>query len=208
MNVRFATPDDARAIREIYAPVVRETAISFAETPPSVDDLRAKTADDRYPWLVCETPTDDDCESERGEAEDRRVVGLAKARPHKYRAAYRWAVDVYAYVREDCRGEGVGSGLYEALAATLTVQGYYTAVAVIALPNPASVALHESMGFERVGTFEAVGYKREAWRDVGWWQRSLVERPAEPDEPRPVSAVADDERVAAALERGATGVGR
>jgi len=206
MRLRFAAPDDAEAIRDIYAPVVRETAISFAETPPSVEDLREQIASDRYPWLVCETPRDDGT----GRSERRRdggdVVGFAKAGPHKERAAYRWAVDVSAYVREEWRGRGVGSGLYEALLETLAAQRFYVAVAVVALPNPASVALHESAGFERVGAFEAVGYKRGAWRDVGWWQLSLADRPAEPDEPRPVSAVADDERVVTALERGAATV--
>ncbi|WP_135806507.1 GNAT family N-acetyltransferase [Halorussus marinus] len=200
MRLRFATPDDAAAVRAIYAPVVRETAISFAETPPSVADLRAQIADGQYPWLVCE--------AEEGDAEPNAVVGFAKAGPHKDRAAYRWAVDVSAYVREGWRGRGVGTGLYEALLETLAAQRFHLAVAVIALPNPASVGLHESKGFERVGTFEAVGYKRGEWRDVGWWQLSLADRPADPDEPRPVSAVCDVDRVGAALDRGAASVDR
>jgi len=208
MRVRFAAPDDAGAIRDIYAPVVRETAISFAETPPNVEDLRAKIADERYPWLVCETSEDGSAENPERTADGGEVVGFAKAGPHNDRAAYRWAVDVSGYVREGWRGRGVGSGLYEALLETLAAQNFYVAVAVIALPNAASVGLHESLGFERIGTFEAIGYKRGAWRDVGWWQLSLADRPADPDEPRPVPAVADDERVVTALERGAAAVER
>lgn len=193
MRIRFADPDDAPAVRDIYAPVVRDTAISFEETPPSVTDLREGIEGERYPWLV-------------GEDTGGAVVGFAKASAHKGRGAYRWAVDVSAYVREDHRGRGVGTGLYEALLELLAAQGFRVAVAVIALPNPASVGLHESMGFERVGTFDRVGYKHGEWRDVGWWQLSLGERSADPDPPRSANAVADSERVAAAFERGAAAV--
>jgi len=196
-SVRFARSEDAPALRDIYAPIVRETAISFAETPPSVAGLRADVVDDRYPWLVCTA----------GDAAP-RVVGFAKASAHKERGAYRWAVDVSAYVRAGWRGRGVGSALYEALLETLTAQGFRIAVAVIALPNPASVALHESAGFEPVGTFPAVGFKNGAWHDVGWWQRSLGDRPNHPTPPVPVARVEGDDRVVSALGRAAERVGR
>ncbi|WP_162224618.1 GNAT family N-acetyltransferase [Halorussus amylolyticus] len=196
-EIRLATPDDAGAIRDIYAPVVRETAISFQETPPSVAEFREQIADDRYPWLVYEREGRNES---RGGTES-EVLGFAKAGPHKSRAAYRWAVDVSAYVRADSRSSGVGTRLYDALLPVLSAQGFYTAIAVIALPNSASVGLHESMGFQSVGTFESVGFKNGDWRDVGWWQRSLGERPPDPDSPKAVEGV-DSERIAAAMEGG------
>lgn len=192
-RIRLARSTDAGAIRSIYAPVVRETAISFEETPPSADDFREEIGDDRYPWLVCETDT---------------VVGFAKATSHNEREAYRWAVDVSAYVREGHRTHGVGTGLYETLLDVLAAQGFSIAVAVISLPNPASVGLHESIGFEQVGTFERIGYKHGGWRDVGWWQRSLAERSTDPDPPRPIDSVIGSERFATALEHGATALDR
>jgi L-amino acid N-acyltransferase YncA len=169
--------DDADAIRSIYAPIVRETAISFEEDPPTTTEMQRRIEDtsDRYPWLVCESAGD--------------VLGFVKAGPHKSRAAYRWAVDVSVYVHKDARHCGVGRGLYESLLEILTVQGYCTAIAVIALPNPVSVGLHESLGFERVGILHDVGYKHGAWYDVGWWQRPLGERPGEPTPIRQVSKI-------------------
>lgn len=176
-TVRRATGDDAEAIRSIYAPIVRETAISFEEGPLPTNEIhrRIEDSDDRYLWLVCEYA---------GE-----VRGFAKAGPHKSREGYRWTVEVSVYVHEDNRHCGVGRGLYESLLEILTVQGYCIAVAAIALPNPASVGLHESLGFERVGVFREVGYKHGEWHDVGLWQRSLGTRPSEPDPPKALSEI-------------------
>jgi len=78
-------------------------------------------------------------------------------------------------VRDDVRRQGVGKRLYAALFGALVDLGYFRAFAGIALPNPASVALHESAGFEPLGVYERVGFKHGAWRDVGWWQRTLQE---------------------------------
>jgi L-amino acid N-acyltransferase YncA len=115
-----------------------------------------------------------------------QVNGYAYAGKHRERAAYRWSVDVTAYVRSDARGQGVGRRLYRALRHELVALGYFQAFAGIALPNAASVGLHESVGFTPVGVFRQVGFKRGAWHDVGWWQWSLrqvtrvVPNPAEP----------------------------
>jgi len=172
MRIRIATPDDAQAIAAIYAPVVRDTAISFEFDPPSDAEMRSRIAStlERFPWLVSE----DDAG---------RVSGYAYASKHRERAAYQWSVDVTAYVRADCRGQGIGARLYRALFDELVELGYFQAFAGITLPNAASVALHESMGFHAFGVYRNAGYKLGQWHDVGWWQRALRE-PGEPTPPR------------------------
>lgn len=171
MTIRIATPADAEAITAIYAPIVANTSISFELAPPSVDEMRGrieKTLQD-LPWLVSE-----DAQG--------AVNGYVYASKHRERPAYQWSVDVTAYVREDARGQGVGKRLYQALFAELTTLGYFQAFAGIALPNGASVALHESVGFQPIGIYRKVGFKLGAWHDVGWWQKEL-RSPMEPTSP-------------------------
>jgi L-amino acid N-acyltransferase YncA len=162
MTIRIASPDDAPEIMVIYAPVVASTAISFELEPPSGDEMRRRIANtlERFPWLVSEDSAG-------------RIDGYVYASQHRERAAYQWAVDVTAYVRADARRQGVGRRLYDALCARLGQLGYFQAFAGIALPNPASVALHESVGFTYLGTYRNVGYKLGSWHDVGWWQKEL-----------------------------------
>jgi len=171
LRVRVATTDDAEAIAAIYAPVVANTTISFEFVPPTVDEMRARIGAtlQSLPWLV----SLDDVG---------RVDGYVYAGRHRERAAYQWAVDVSAYVREDARRSGVGRRLYGVLFEELRRLGYCQAFAGIALPNAASVALHEAMGFEKLGVYRNVGFKFERWHDVGWWQKQiqLPERPAAP----------------------------
>jgi L-amino acid N-acyltransferase YncA len=112
------------------------------------------------------------------------VLGYAYASPHRERAAYRWSVDVAVYIAEQARRRGVGRQLYSTLFAMLVELGYYNAFAGVTLPNPASVGLHESMGFTPVGVYRNVGYKLGAWHDVGWWRRPLQPPAADPAEPR------------------------
>jgi phosphinothricin acetyltransferase len=172
MNIRVATPADAEAITAIYGPVVENTSISFELSPPGVDEMRSrivKTLPD-LPWLVSE--------DSQG-----LVNGYVYASKHRERPAYQWSVDVTAYVREDARGAGVGKRLYQVLFAELARLGYFQAFAGIALPNAASVGLHEAVGFVHIGIYRKVGFKLGAWHDVGWWQREL-QAPAEPSPPR------------------------
>lgn len=169
--IRAATPADAAAIAAIYAPYVTDGYASFEATPPPADDFaRRLTARPRLPWLVKE--------------DDGSIVGFAYASPHRSRAAYRWAVDCSVYLGVEAVGRGIGRALYERLIAEIRVLGYVTAYAGIALPNPASVRLHEAVGFTPVGVYRNVGYKRGEWRDVGWWALALCAPPAQPDEPR------------------------
>jgi len=100
------------------------------------------------------------------------VAGYAYGSPHRARAAYASSCDVAVYVDPACIRQGVGRKLYTALTVRLREQ-YHAAFAGIALPNEASVGLHEAMGFTPVGIYREVGWKMGAWRDVGWWQRLL-----------------------------------
>jgi L-amino acid N-acyltransferase YncA len=175
--VRAAVPEDAGAISAIYAPVVMATAISFEETPPAPAEIsRRMLASPRLPWLVAEAGRD------AGRAG--RIAGYAYASAHRARAAYRWSADSSVYLDPEFRSRGLGRLLYEHLIDEVRALGYLSLFAGIALPNPASVGLHEALGFQPVGVFRNVGYKHGAWRDVGWWQRPLRDPPPAPDEPR------------------------
>lgn len=178
MVIRLARGDDAPAIAAIYAPYVSETPISFETVPPSADEMAGRLAKTlaRFPWLVAEA--------------EGAVVGYAYASQHRERAAYQWAADVSVYLRKERQRRGIGRALYTALFAILRAQGYVNTYAGIALPNPASVALHEAMGMTPVGVYRHVGYKAGAWRDVGWWQGALREPPSDPSPPRALRDVA------------------
>ncbi|MDZ3830920.1 MAG: arsinothricin resistance N-acetyltransferase ArsN1 family B [Sphingopyxis sp.] len=152
---------DAEAIQAIYAPFVRDTAVSFEEIPPSVGEIASRideTARD-YPYFVAE--------------EAGALLGYAYAGPHRSRAAYRHSVDVTVYVGGNAQRRGVGRALYQCLLPAAADRGYHAAFAGIALPNDASVALHEAFGFTAIGVYREVGRKLGAWHDVGWWQRRL-----------------------------------
>jgi phosphinothricin acetyltransferase len=196
----LADEKDAGAIRRIYAPIVEGTAISFETVPPTEEEVTTRIAStlERYPWLVCEADEVGDGESEDG----RDVVGYAYAGAHRDRGAYRWSVDVSVYVDPDRRCRGIARGLYTSLFALLELQGFVTAYAGIALPNPASVALHESVGFEPVGTYRSVGYKNGEWHDVRWYGRTLRERPDEPEPPTRLPSARESPGWERALESG------
>jgi L-amino acid N-acyltransferase YncA len=174
LTLRLATVDDAAAIAAIYAPYVRETAISFEGVPPTVEETRARIEAvlARRAWLVA-------C---AGDA----VVGYTYASEHRSRAAYRWSVDVAVYVAPGAHRKGTGGRLYRALFALLAEAGYVNAYAGIALPNAASVALHEKLGFTPVGVYRGAGFKNGAWCDVGWWGRDLSARASDPAPPQAV----------------------
>jgi L-amino acid N-acyltransferase YncA len=118
------------------------------------------------------------------------------------RAAYQWSVDVSVYIHAQVRRSGVGRGLYRSLFALLVLQGFYQAYAGITLPNPASVGLHESLGFQPVGVYRAVGYKLGAWHDVGWWQLTLQARVPAPEPPLKTSVVCESAAWRTALATG------
>lgn len=170
LMIRPAVVADAAGIQRIYAPIVSTTAISFEETPPSVDEIAQRIAMTlkTYPYLVAE---------DGGE-----IKGYAYANLHRARAAYRWAVDVTVYIAESARRQGVGRKLYETLLALLDKQRFRAAYAGIAQPNESSVGLHESLGFVHIGTYPEVGFKLGKWHDVGYWRLGLCKAtpPLEP----------------------------
>ncbi len=175
MLIRDADPArDAAACAAVYAPFVRNTAVSLEEDAPDAAELarRMETIGATHPWLV----------AERGD----ELAGFAYGSPHRLRASYRWAADVSVYVDPAHHRRGIGRALYGALFDLLRAQGLRVACAGITVPNPASVGLHESLGFELVGIYRRIGYKHGAWRDVGWWQLPLDPRAADPPpEPGP-----------------------
>jgi L-amino acid N-acyltransferase YncA len=172
MRIRAATSDDAAALAAIYAPYVTRSAVSFETEAPDAAAMRERieAGGDVYPWLVAL-------------GGDEEVLGYAYAAPFRTRRAYRFAVETTVYLREEAHSRGIGRALYEPLLAGLEAQGFTQAIAAIALPNPASVRLHERLGFTMAGTYRQVGWKLGAWWDVGLWQRPLAvaaDPPAEP----------------------------
>ncbi len=161
LTIRPARAEDAAACAAIYHPHVTESWVSFELEPPDAAEMAARIA--RYgashAWLV----------AERGG----KIMGYAYASPHRERAAYSSSCDVAIYVDGGCARSGVGRALYRQLLAMLKAQGLHAAFAGIALPNPASIALHEACGFTPLGVYREVGWKLGGWRDVGWWQRLL-----------------------------------
>jgi L-amino acid N-acyltransferase YncA len=188
--IRLATPADAAQLAAIYAPIVRDTIISFEFVPPDEAELHQRVQQTlaQLPWLVAER--------------DDAILGYAYASSHRTRAAYQWSVDVSVYVGATMRGQGIGRALYTALFQILRLQGFYNAYAGVTLPNAASVGLHEALGFRPVGVYRNVGYKMGAWHDVGWWQLALQPHQPAPEPPRPLAEVQQHELWAAALASG------
>jgi phosphinothricin acetyltransferase len=152
--IRIATDDDAASVADIYRPSVDGSPSTFEFEAPDASEVGGE------------------------------VVGYAYGTKHRVRIGYQWSVETSVYVLERCRRRGVGQGLYTALVGILTAQGFFNAYAGITLPNPASVALHESVGFQPVGVYRNVGHKLGRWHDVGWWFLTL--RPHVPSPPPPV----------------------
>ena len=165
--IRLARPTDAPAIQAIYAPVVRDTAISFEYEVPSVREMQRRIEEVLAvrPWLVFES--------------DGGVLGYAYARPYRERAAYAWGVEAGIYVDTAAQQRGIGRRLYGTLFDVLRALGYCQVWASATVPNESSERLHACMGFELVGRFPAAGYKFGRWHDSVFWRLPLRELPAE-----------------------------
>jgi L-amino acid N-acyltransferase YncA len=159
--IRAATPEDAAACASIYAPFVTDNWVSFELSPPDATEMARRIGDHgtSHAWLV----------AEHGSV----IAGYAYGSPHRTREAYQTSCDVAVYVEPRFARQEVGRRLYDGLFPCLKQRGNHAAFAGIALPNPASIALHEAMGFTPIGTYREVGWKMGQWRDVGWWQRLL-----------------------------------
>lgn len=166
-TIRSGATADAPALLAIYAPFVVATAVSFEAITPTVEEFAARIAKcvTNWEWLVAERAG--------------QCIGYAYASSHRERPAYRWSVEVSAYVHPSHHRQGVGRALYLRLFEDLARKGFCNAYAGIALPNEGSIALHQSVGFEPIGVFKAVGRKFGEWHDVEWFQRALRESPPE-----------------------------
>ena len=174
MLIRPADPAaDAAACVAIYAPFVEGSAVSFEHVAPDTPEFTARIERllATHAFLVAHD-------------DDGRIAGFAYGGPHRERAAYRWATEVSVYLDAAHRGQGLGTRLYAELLRSLVGRGYRVALAGITLPNDASVALHESCGFERIGVYPRIGWKAGAWRDVVWLAKQLApdaqDPPADP----------------------------
>ncbi|MES2262523.1 MAG: arsinothricin resistance N-acetyltransferase ArsN1 family B [Pseudomonadota bacterium] len=157
--IRSVTPQDAAALCAIYNHYVVTTTISFEEAMVSTEDMVARIGASRFPWLVLE--------------EEGRLLAYAYAAAWRVRPAYRYAVESSVYVAHGATGRGLGQRVYAALLASLRALDLHTVIGGIALPNDASVRLHEGLGFRKVAHFEEVGYKHGRRIDVGYWQLHL-----------------------------------
>ncbi len=162
MHIRDAQGEDAAAIAAIYNHYVEHTAITFEEDAVSDATMAERIEDVQgggLPWLVIE--------------QDGVLVGYAYATKWRVRHAYRFSVESTVYLEAGAAGNGWGAALYQVLLERLAGKGYHLVIGGIALPNAASVALHEKLGFEKVAQFREVGFKFDRWIDVGYWQKKL-----------------------------------
>lgn len=160
--VRDITDADCPAIARIYNHYVANTIVTFEEQPVPPEEMAVRVREVRdagLPWLVAEL--------------DGEVAGYACASRWKGRCAYRFSAEITVYIHPDHSGKGLGSMLYGELFPILRSNGTHVVIGGIALPNEASVALHEKFGMEKVGHFREVGYKLGRWVDVGYWQRTI-----------------------------------
>jgi L-amino acid N-acyltransferase YncA len=159
--IRTATTEDAAQVCAIYNHYVAHTHVTFEEQPVAADTMaqRIRGILPRLPWLVW--------------AESGEVLGYSYAGTWKERSAYRYSVESTIYLRPDATGRRIGSRLYEALIAELRARRIHAVIGGISLPNAASVALHEKLGFEGIGEFREVGWKFGRWIGVGYWQLLL-----------------------------------
>jgi L-amino acid N-acyltransferase YncA len=172
--IRLATEENAAGIAAIYRPYVEDSPISFEETAPDAPEMRRRIVGDLpgyHPWFVAE--------------ENGRLLGYAASSPFRTRPAYRWTVETGVYLASEAKGRGIGRALLSTLVDVLKRQGYVAAIGAIALPNDASVALHEKLGFFHTGTYRGVGFKMGEWLDVGLWEKGLAARSDTPAEPLP-----------------------
>ena len=160
--IRSARTTDAAAIAAIYNHYVLTTTVTFEEEAVSTADMARRigeTVDAGLPWLVWD--------------ETGSVLGYTYASRWKSRCAYRYAVESTVYLDKNATGRGLGTKLYAALIAALRQQKLHSIIGGIALPNAASIALQEKFGFQKVAQFKEVGWKKQQWIDVGYWELIL-----------------------------------
>ena len=159
--IRNCRARDAQQVCEIYNHYLLGTVITFEEAPVTEGAMaqRISNITERLPWLVWE--------------ENGTIAGYAYATPWKPRSAYRFSVESTIYVSDTFARRGIGTQLYQALLGDLRRRRAHCVIGGIALPNPASIAFHEKLGFSKIGEFKEVGWKLGRWVDVGYWELVL-----------------------------------
>ena len=172
--IRLATNEDLESITRISNWAILNTASNFGVEPGTVEEWRRdwERGRESHPWLVAELTGGSGQDEASGDTEAGTIAGFAMASAFKGRCAYNYTAEVTVYLDPIHHGKRIGSRLYERLLSILDAQGYRTLIAVIAVPNPASVRLHEALGFAKIGELKRVGWKFDRWHDVGYWQRS------------------------------------
>lgn len=159
-TIRSAEAEDGADLARIYNHYIATTVVTFEEAAVCAADMTARVAEisaAKLPWLVAQSPAG--------------VNGFAYASRWKGRCAYRYSVESTVYLEPAAVGRGLGMALYSTLLARLQELGCHAVIGGIALPNQASIALHEKLGMRKVAHFAEVGFKFGRWVDVGYWQR-------------------------------------
>jgi phosphinothricin acetyltransferase len=159
LSIRTATATDAEAVARIYNHYVAGSHATFETEAVSAADMAARIAEATaaaLPWLVAETRDG--------------IAGYAYAKRWRERSAYRHSVETSVYLDPARTGHGIGRALYTALIDVLRPLSIHAVMGGVALPNQASIALHERLGFRKVAHFEQVGFKQGRWIDVAYWQ--------------------------------------
>lgn len=177
IQIRIATPSDAKEILDIYAPYILQTAITFEYEVPTVEEFTERIGHTllKYPYLVAE--------------QDGQIVGYAYAGSLHDRAAYDWSVETSIYVSMEQKGQGIGRKLYDKLESILRKQHIVSVNACIAYPaqekdeylTTDSVQFHKHRGYKMVGKFHQCAYKFDRWYHMVWMEKSLGERPEKPE---------------------------
>lgn len=188
MTIRLATPRDAEEMLEIYAPYIRQTAITFEYEVPTVEEFRGRVENilRSYPWLVAE--------------EDGHLLGYTYAGQYRSRAAFQWDAEGSIYLRPQAQGTGLAATLYRCLIELVKAQGIRNFYGCITHPNPASEGLHRKLGFVDLAVFPRSGYKLGQWRDALWNYLPLGETEEPPAPFRPFAEM-EPEVTAAILQK-------
>ncbi len=182
MSIRMARPEDVPQILAVYAPYVRDTAISFEYTVPTLEDFCARFAQitNWFPWLVWE--------------EDGQILGYAYGSLPFERAAYQWCSEASIYLHPKAQGRGIGKALYRVLEELLKLQGYCKVYAIITTANAPSLAFHEAVGYRFTAQMPGCGYKLGQWHGTVWMEKPLISVDSPTNPPVPIGSIVNIDR--------------
>lgn len=169
MHIRPTQLEDVSSITTLLNHEIAQGVAHFGTEPIDQSEIREqlKSAEDRFPWY---SAFDDD-----------QFLGFCKSAPWSLRGGYNWTAEITIYLTPEARGRGIGKALYGNLLSTLKAQRFQVIVAGVSEPNPASVALHTSIGMKQTGYNTRMGYKHRRWIDVSYYQMNLGEQPDSPE---------------------------